>query len=120
MTENKRRSGQTDGRQLQGEEPRKRSTSRLQRLLGCVYLLHTAALLAVPKKAERQLGHSCLLAEGIQEHRVTAAGQETAQDAECRKEVGSTIQDAFQDLGVGEREASIWYNYREKKKSHKY
>lgn len=64
-----------------------------------MYLLDTAALLAVPKKTERQLGQSHLLAEGIQEHGVTAAGQETAQDAECRKEVGSTIQDAFQDLG---------------------
>lgn len=85
-----------------------------------MYLLDAAALLAVPKKAERQLRQSCLLAEGIQEHRVTAAGQKTAQDAECRKEVGSTIQDTFQDLGTGEREGSVWYNYREREKSHKY
>lgn len=85
-----------------------------------MYLLDTAVLLAVPKKVERQLGQPCLLAEGIQEHRVTAAGQETAQDAECRKEVGSAVQDTFQDLETGEREDSIWYNYREREKSHKY
>lgn len=56
-----------------------------------VYLLDTAALLAVPKEPERQIRQPCLLAERVQEHRVTAAGQQTVHDAECRKEVGRTF-----------------------------
>ena len=56
-----------------------------------MYLLDAAALLAVPEEAKGQPRQSCLLAEGIQKHRVAAAGQETAQDTECRKQLGSTL-----------------------------
>lgn len=64
-------------------------------LRGGTYLLDTVALLAVSEEAEQQPGKPGLTAEGIQGNRVTAAGEETAQDPECRKDAGSTLQDAF-------------------------
>lgn len=77
-----------------------------------MYLLDTAALLAVLEEAKGQPRQSCLLAEGIQKHRVAAAGQETAQDTECRKQLGSILYDAFQDLRDMRKRDSNWYNYR--------
>ena len=71
------------------EEVKKRPSACLQSFWA-VYLLDAAALLAVPEEAKGQPRQSCLLAEGIQKHRVAAAGQETAQDTECRKQLGST------------------------------
>ena len=66
------------------------------------------------EQAEQQPGEPCLTTEGVQENRVTAAGQKTAQDPECRKDVGSTLQHAFQDLGdTRERESNRSYQ-REK------
>ena len=47
------------------------------------------------EEAEQQPGKPSLTAEGIQGNRVTADGEETTQDPECRKDAGSTLQDAF-------------------------
>lgn len=63
------------------------------------YLLDTVALLAVSEQAEQEPGEPRLAAEGVQGNGVTAARQKTAQDPECRKDMGSTLQHAFQDLG---------------------
>ena len=64
-------------------------------LRGSTYLLDTVALLAVFEETKQQPGEPSLTAEGIQGNRVTAAGQETAQYPECRKDAGSTLQGAF-------------------------
>lgn len=75
------------------------------------YLLDTAALLAVSEEAEQQPGEPCPTAEGVQGNRVTtAAGQKTAQDPEHRKDMGSALQHAFQDLGdTRERDSNRYY-----------
>lgn len=100
-------------REIQGEE----TPICLPRFPGSLrraYLLDTVAFLAVSEQAEQEPGEPRLAAEGVQGNGVTAARQKTAQDSECRKDTGCTLQHAFQDLGDVRETHSNRYYQREK------